>query len=86
MSRFPKGLLLIAILAELMILTVASRTEIFPFAAEQPARNVMIVTPALPNASVSGTRVHATVMQKAKTQPAGDVVVVEFKTPPQHVI
>ena len=86
MSRFPKGLLLVAVLAELMILTVTSRTEIFSILAEQPTRNVMIVAPALPNASFSAKKVHAVVAQKAKSQPSAEVVTVEFKTAPHPVM
>ncbi len=86
MSRFPKGLLLIAVLAELMILTVTSRTEMFPFAAEQPMRNVMTVAPALPDASVHARNVQAMVTPKAKTPPSSEVIVVNLKAEPHRVM
>ena len=84
MSRFPKGLLLLAVLAELMVLTVASRTEILSFTPEQPVQiNRMSVLPALPDASRAKMVV---IPPKAKKQTAGEVITVEFKTAPRPVI
>ena len=83
MARFPKWLLLIAVLAELMILTVASRTEmVSQFTEPAPEINVMSPAPALPEQAHSVKAVERR-HEKAKTN---KVVTEEFATAPQHVM
>jgi len=87
MSRFPKGLLLLAVLAELMILTVASRTEIVSqFAEPQAEINVMTVAPALPDQAIGAKKATQTPSARPSKQPTGEVITEQFATAPQPVI
>jgi hypothetical protein len=87
MSRFPKGLLLFAVLAELMILTVASRTEVLKQIAEpQPEINVITVAPALPDQATAAKKRAHVVPAQATQKPSGQVITVEFETAPQPVM
>jgi len=91
MSRFPKGLLLAAVLLELMILTTASRTEVFSSnTASTVGVNRMSMAAALPDQSASvkkkaQPRSAATnaASKKPKDKDANTQV---FAKAPQHVM
>ena len=90
-KRFPKKLVLAAVLLELLILTLANPTKLISALNPEPETkvNFMSIAPALPNESISGYRVYRTPAMNVRTAPAkpvteGPTVVVD--KPPQPVI
>jgi len=90
MKRFPKKLVLIAALAELLILATAGRSAILPHNDQPLTRvNFMTTLSALPNASVMPVRAHATrpaAIRAQKSSDANEIITIVFPKAPQSVI
>lgn len=90
-KRFPKKLVLAAVVLELMILTLSNPTKLLSSLSDNdpPVRvNFMSIQPALPNASVHWKSVHrpAAATKAVQAKPVTEGPTVVLAEPPQPVI
>ena len=89
MARFPKKMILAAALAELLILAVAGRSEVFSPKAEPVGVNFMSTMSALPNAAVMPRRAKPAQTPAALSPKKAidtEVITIVFEKEPSKVI
>jgi hypothetical protein len=87
MARFPKKLVLVAALAELLILAMAGRSEVFSPKPQPTGVNFMSTMSALPNAAVAPKHVKMpAALSPKKAIVDNEVITIVFEKEPSKVI
>jgi hypothetical protein len=88
MARFPKKMVLVAAVAELLILAVAGRSDVFSHVDRpQLGVNIMTTISALPNAGASARRApRPAALNPKKAIVDNEVITIVFAKAPQNVI
>jgi hypothetical protein len=87
MARFPKKMVLVAALAELLILAMAGRSEVFSAKPQPMGVNFMSTMSALPNAAVAPKHVKMpAALTPKKAIVDNEVITIVFAKEPSKVI